>query len=74
MIKCEVRIGSTQHQGWGTFEGKNKADIVAKVKDQIENLEPINSSPEGREEYRNRFRGKRIYLRPEGEKDFEEWD
>lgn len=36
------------------------AKAVEETADQIENLDPLNSSAEGREAYRNRFRNKKI--------------
>ena len=41
-------------------EAKSCKDAIEKVKDQIENLNPLNSSESGREAYRNRFRGQPI--------------
>lgn len=72
-MKCEVKIGTIQHQGWGTYEGVNEIEIAAKVRNQIEQLAPLNSTPEGAEAYRNRFRGKPILLRVQGAKDFKEF-
>ena len=64
MEKYTVKIGSLEAQQWGgNIEAKSFKDLKAKVLDQIENLHPINSSESGREEYRNRFRGKAIFAK-----------
>ena len=64
MKKYSVKIGSLASDQWGgLIEAKSFKDLKAKVLDQIENLHPLNSSESGREEYRNRFRGKPIFAR-----------
>jgi hypothetical protein len=64
MEKYQVKIGSIEAQQWGSnIEAKSFKDLKAKVLDQIENLNPLNSSESGREEYRNRFRNKPIFAK-----------
>lgn len=72
-MKCFVKIGSLQHQGWGYFEGGSFEEIARKVKEQIENLTPLNSSPKGIEEYRNRFRGKPIFIQIPNSKEYKQF-
>lgn len=64
MEKYSVKIGSLEAQQWGgIIEAKSRKDLKEKVLNQIENLHPLNSSDSGREEYRNRFRGKTLYAK-----------
>ena len=75
MEKYWIKIGSPDPQVQ-TFGGEYKARSTKQLKemilDQIENLWPINSSKEGAEEYRNRFRGKKIFAIKQGEKEYKE--
>lgn len=64
MEKYSVKIGSIEAQQWGgLIEAKSRKNLKEKVLNQIENLNPLNSSESGREEYRNRFRGKTLYAK-----------
>lgn len=75
MPKYYVRIGHKDSQDWGgSIEAPSKAKLKEKVLDQIENLYPLNASPEGAEAYRNRFRGKPIFAHEvgSGKKEYEE--
>lgn len=60
MNSYHIFIGSINGPYWGKRDAINQMEAVKAVKEQIENLDPLNSSPEGREAYRNRFRGQEI--------------
>jgi hypothetical protein len=71
--KYYIRIGHKDSQDWGGYiEATSRKDLKEKVLDQIENLWPLNSTPEGAEAYRNRFRGKPLFACKLGEKEFTE--
>jgi len=70
-MKFEVKIGTVQHRGWGMYEGNNAIEVANNVKNQIENLAPLNSTPEGAEAYRNRFRGLPILIRESHSKEWQ---
>jgi hypothetical protein len=67
MTKYEVKIGAVR---FGRYEVNSLRHLKIKVLSDIENLHPLNSSPEGREEYKNRFRGKEIHYKEPHEKDW----
>ena len=71
--KYNIKIGScdkdVQTFG-GPIEANGLTDLKNKVLDQIENLYPLNATPEGAEEYRNRFRGKPIFACKRYEKEY----
>lgn len=48
---------------WDIECANNKEAMLVETRKCIELLHPLNSSLEGAEEYRNRFRGRHIYLR-----------
>ncbi|MCC6818587.1 MAG: hypothetical protein IT245_06840 [Bacteroidia bacterium] len=70
-IKYDVRIGSKDGPSFGTITANGFKDLYNKVTNQIENLHPLNSSEEGREIYRNRFRNKPIYVKEQGAKEYQ---
>lgn len=70
MDKYEIRIGSEVGVYFGTFISKSKNELLEKVAEMIENLHPINSTEQGAELYRQRFRGKPVFARKQHEKDF----
>jgi len=60
MKEYNIYLGSENSRFWGKFFAKSDADLLKQVKASIENLNPINSSEEGAEAYRNRFRGLKV--------------
>jgi hypothetical protein len=67
--KCSVRIGNTY---WGEYGYQSFEKLKKQIADSIENLHPLNSSDEGAEEYRKRFRGKPIFIKHSEDKDYYE--
>ncbi len=63
MEKYYVKIGSKDGPDWGEYKATSKKALKEIVLNQIENLYPLNASPEGAEAYRNRFRGQPIFAR-----------
>jgi len=61
MSEYKIYLGKEHGHFWGTLVAKNDEDAVSMVKEQIEALHPLNSSDEGAENYRNRFRGQPIW-------------
>lgn len=49
---------------------KNLKELHEQVREQIEQLHPLNSSEEGREIYRNRFRNQPIFHREKNSKNW----
>jgi len=66
----QVRIGSAVGVYWGQYEVKTTDKLKEIVKDSIEVLHPLNSSDEGAELYRQRFRGQPIFIKKPSEKEF----
>lgn len=62
MNKYTVRIGSEVGPMFN-FTAKSISDLKIVVKDWVENLNPLNSSAESREEYKSRFRDEPLYLK-----------
>jgi hypothetical protein len=64
MNKYTVKIGDVNSPVWGPpIEAKGFKEVKTIILDQIETLDPLNSSDEGREAYRNRFRGQPIFAK-----------
>lgn len=64
MNKYLVKIGSLDHRGFGGYtEAKSFEDLKNKILLQIENLHPLNASPEGAIAYRERFQNKPIFAK-----------
>lgn len=65
-MKHTIKFGN-ENQATGTewdIECKNNNEaMLTETRKRIELLHPLNSSPEGAEEYRNRYRGRYIYLK-----------
>lgn len=68
--QCKVRIGSAVGVYWGVYTYKNSDDLKKQVAESIEKLHPLNSSDEGAEEYRKRFRHEPIFISKGSEKDY----
>ena len=60
MRTYHVYIGTIS---FGNYTVKNLTELYKQVKEEIEELHPLNSSEEGREIYRNRFRNQPIFHR-----------
>jgi hypothetical protein len=71
MVKYQVRIGSEIGPYWGEFTVKSTQVLKERVAENIEALHPLNSSDEGAELYRQRFRGKPIYIKKPEDKDYQ---
>ncbi len=71
MKKYTVRIGSAVGVYWGEYTVKTTAEIKQEVDKSIELLHPLNSSEEGAEDYRQRFRGQPIFIKEQHEKEYQ---
>ncbi len=70
MTKYQVRIGSAIGPYWRDYTVKTTDELKEKVTESIECLHPINSSEEGAELYRQRFRGEPLYIKEPHEKEY----
>lgn len=70
MEKYQVRIGSEIGPYFGDYTVKTTKELKNLVAEQIEVLHPLNSSDEGAELYRQRFRGKPLYIKQVHEKEY----
>ena len=70
MEKYQVRIGSEIGVYFGDYTVKTTEKLKNLVAEQIEALRPLNSSDEGAELYRQRFRGKPLYIKLHHEKEY----
>jgi hypothetical protein len=66
--KANIKIGGVH---WSSFQYTTLENLKAQIKQSIEDLHPLNSSEEGAEAYRNRFRGQPCFYRHDGEKDYQ---
>lgn len=71
MVKYQVRIGSAVGPYFGEHIVKTTQELKKRVAKSIELLHPLNSSDEGAELYRQRFRGEPIYFKEPNDKDYQ---
>ncbi len=70
MTKYQVIIGSAIGPYFATYTVRTTNELKKKVAESIECLHPINSSEEGAELYRQRFRGQPLYIKEPHEKEY----
>lgn len=70
METYQVKIGSANGVYWGEYTAKSHSQLKEDVKASIEVLHPLNSSDDGAEAYRERFRGQPIFIKTRNEKDY----
>jgi hypothetical protein len=66
--KAYIKIGGVS---WGSFHYTTIENLKEQIKQSIEVLHPLNSSEEGAEAYRERFRHQDLFIRHDGEKDYQ---
>jgi len=65
MKKYYITFSHPFGHAWNT-EAKNDSHLLEVVRKEIEGLHPLNSSDEGAEEYRKRFRNKLLFAKEIG--------
>lgn len=66
--KAYIKIGGVH---WGDFQYTTLENLKQQIHDSVEALHPLNSSEEGAEAYRERFRHQQLFIRHDGEKDYQ---